>query len=203
MPPAAADAVLQTEKMEAAAAKSPDVLGVAVQDPVVIDPIVDEIEAAGIPVMLFADDTASGAGSGFVGSRTFMGRATMVGKEIAEAMNGEGEVGLLMGSLAAVSHQGRLEGIKGALAEYPGITIVSSRPLTMTLQKGRRGAEQMMNANPGLNAVISADGRVRAPRGRSGQRARVRYGSEDLTLMTKISKGLKTVHLLYRCTGRY
>lgn len=156
--PAAADAVLQTEKMEAAAAKSPDVLGVAVQDPVVIDPIVDEIEAAGIPVMLFADDTASGAGSGFVGLKDFYGQGYMVGKEIAEAMNGEGEVGLLMGSLAAVSHQGRLEGIKGALAEYPGITIVSEQATDDDLQKAVEVTEQMMNANPGLNAVISADG---------------------------------------------
>lgn len=183
--PAAADAVLQTEKIEQAVVKNPDAIGIAVQEPAVIDAIVSEVEGAGIPIVLFADDTASGTGSAFVGIKNLVGTGEIMGELLAEQIGYEGEVGLLLGTLTAESHIDRIQGIRNALAKYPDITIVAEQASDDNLEKAVQETEKMLNAYPNLKAVISGDGSGAAGAARavvdSGKKDQVLvYGFDDI-----------------------
>jgi len=183
--PAAADAVLQTEKIEQAVVKNPDAIGIAVQEPAVIDAIVGEVEAAGKPVVLFADDTASGTGSAFVGIKDLVGTGEIMGELLAEDIGYKGEVALLLGTLTAESHIDRIQGIKNALAKYPDITIVAEQASDDNLEKAVQETEKMLNAYPNLAAIISGDGSGAAGAARavvdSGKKDQVLvYGFDDI-----------------------
>jgi ribose transport system substrate-binding protein len=183
--PAAPDAILQTEKIEQVVAKGPDAIGVAVQEPAVIDKVVAEVEAAGIPVVLFADDTASGAGSAFVGIKDLVGTGEVMGDLLAEAIDYKGEVGLLLGTLTAQSHTERIQGVKKALAKYPDIKIVAEQTSDDNLEKAVQETEKMLNAYPNLSAVIGGDASGAAGAARaivdSGKKGKVLvYGFDDI-----------------------
>jgi ribose transport system substrate-binding protein len=183
--PAAADAVLQTEKIEQVMAKGPDVIGVAVQEPAVIDKVVGEVEAAGIPVVLFADDTFSGTGSAFVGIKDYTVSGEVMGELLAKSINYKGEVGLLLGTLTAQSHTERIQGIKKELAKYPDIKIVAEQASDDNLEKAVQETEKMLNAYPNLSAVISGDGSGAAGAARaivdSGKKGKVLvFGFDDI-----------------------
>ncbi len=183
--PAAADAILQTEKIEQAVVKQPDAIGIAVQEPAVIDAVVGEVEANGIPVVMFADDTAAEIGSAFIGTKTFVPDGEMMGKILAEAIGGEGEVGFLLGTLTAQSHTERIEGARKALAEYPGITIVAEQATDDVLEKAVQETEKMLNAYPNLKAIISGDGSGAAGAARaiadSGKKGQIlAFGFDDI-----------------------
>jgi len=183
--PAAADAMLQTEKIEQAVSKRPDALGIAVQEPAVIDPIVKEVEAGGTPVVLFADDTSSGSGSAFVGIKNLVGNGEVMGELLAESIGYKGEVGLLLGTLTATSHIDRVQGIRNALAKYPDIKIVSEQVSNDSLELAVWATEKMMSAYPNLAAVISGDGSGAAGAARavddSGKKGKILvFGFDDI-----------------------
>ncbi len=160
--PAEADAVVQTQKIEASAAKKPDCLAISVQDPNVIDPIITDVMAAGVPVVTFTDDSASNERLAFVGLKDFYAHGTIIGEELAQQLGGEGEVGMLIGTMSATPHIQRTQGIKDALANYPGITIVSEMADDDDLEKAVQLTEQMMNAYPDIKAFTSSDGSAHA-----------------------------------------
>jgi ribose transport system substrate-binding protein len=183
--PAAADAILQTEKIEQSVIKNPDAIGIAVQEPAVIDTIVAEVEKAGIPVVLFADDTASGTGSAFVGIKDLVGTGVTMGDLLADSIGKSGEVALLVGTLTAQSHIERNTGIKQALSKYPGIKIVAEQASDDNLQKAVEETEKLLNAYPNLKAVIASDGSGAAGAARavvdSGKKGKVLvYGFDDI-----------------------
>lgn len=183
--PAAADAILQTEKIEQAVVKGPDAIGIAVQEPAVIDAVVSEVEANGIPAVMFADDTASPVGSAFVGTKNFIPDGEMMGRVMAEAIGGKGEVALLLGTLTAQSHTERITGVKKALEAYPEITVVAEQATDDVLEKAVQETEKLLNAYPNLKAVISGDGsgaagaaRAIADGGRKGEI--LSFGYDDI-----------------------
>lgn len=160
--PAQADAVVQSEKIQNAASKNPDCLCISVQDPNVIDPIISEITSAGIKVATFTDNSMGDDYLAFAGVEDFYTHGVMLGEALAEAMNFEGEVAMLVGTLSATPHIQRTLGIKDALAKYPDIKVVTEQADNDSLEEAVSLTEQIVNTYPNLKAITGSDGSAAA-----------------------------------------
>lgn len=160
--PAQADAVVQSEKIQSAAAKNPDCLCISVQDPYVIDPIISEIVAAGVPVATFTDNSKGTDYLAFAGVEDFYAHGVQLGEMLAKAMDYKGQVAMLVGTLSATPHIDRTKGIKDALAKYPDIEIVTEQADNDNLEEAVSLTEQIMNTYPDLKAITSSDGSAAA-----------------------------------------
>ncbi len=158
--PPEADALVQIEKLEAAAAKSPDAIGVAMQDPTMVNPILNEIQASGIPVCTTdeGDSTTFNERKAFVGIKDLYSHGYILGEAIAEKLNYEGQVGMLIGTKSAWAHTERTRGIKDAFAKYPGIEVVCEYADEDDMEKAMTLTEQMLTAYPELDAITSSNG---------------------------------------------
>jgi ABC-type sugar transport system substrate-binding protein len=95
-------------------------------DPVAIIPGVKAANQAGIPV--FALNSAISSGGQLV---TYIGDSdyqygVAEGQMAAQAINGKGNVAILLGVLGDAPEVDRLAGIKSVLSKYPGIKIVTT-----------------------------------------------------------------------------
>lgn len=160
--PAEANAVVQSEKIQSAAAKKPDCLCISVQDPNVIDPIIHEVTEAGIPVATFTDNSNGTDYLAFAGIEDFYSHGLQLGEALAEKMDYEGQVAMLVGTLDATPHIARTQGIKDALAKYPDIEIVAEQADNDSLEEAVNLTEQLINTYPDLKAITSSDGSAAA-----------------------------------------
>ena len=158
--PAEADALVQIQKIEAAAAKQPDAIGVAMQDPATVNPILAEVQASGIPVVTSdeGDTTTFAERQAFVGIKDLYTHGKILGEAVAEALNYEGQVGMLIGTKDAWAHIERTRGIKDALAQYPDIEIVCEFADEDDIEKAMTLTEQMLTAYPEVDAITSSNG---------------------------------------------
>ena len=160
--PAQADAVIQSEKIQSAAAKNPDCLCISVQDPNVIDPIIHEVTEAGIPVATFTDNSNGTDYLAFAGIEDFYSLGKQIGEALAEKMEYKGQVAMLVGTLDATPHILRTQGIKDALAQYPDIEIVAEQADKDSMEEAVNLTEQLLNTYPDLKAITSSDGSAAA-----------------------------------------
>lgn len=160
--PAEANAVVQSEKIQNAAAKNPDCLCISVQDPNVIDPIIHEVTEAGIPVATFTDNSNGTDYLAFAGIEDFYSHGVQLGEALAEKMEYKGQVAMLVGTLDATPHIARTQGIKDALAQYPDIEIVAEQADNDSLEEAVNLTEQLINTYPDLKAITSSDGSAAA-----------------------------------------
>lgn len=160
--PAQADAVVQSEKIQNAAAKNPDCLCISVQDPNVIDPIIHEVTMAGVKVATFTDNSNGEDYLAFSGIEDFYSHGVQLGEALAEKMEYKGQVAMLVGTLDATPHILRTQGIKDALANYPEIEIVAEQADKDSLEEAVNLTEQLVNTYPDLKAITSSDGSAAA-----------------------------------------
>lgn len=158
--PANADAMLQIEKLEAAAAQGVDAIGVAMQDPTMVNPVLGEIQASGIPVCTTdeGDTTTFNERKAFVGLKDLYADGCTLGEAIAEKLNYEGKVAMLIGTKSAWAHTERTRGLKDTFAKYPGIEIVAEYADEDDMQKALELTEQMLTAYPDIDAITSSNG---------------------------------------------
>lgn len=160
--PAEANALVQSEKVQNAASKNPDCLCISVQDPNVIDPIISEVVAAGVPVTTFTDNSFGEDYLAFAGVEDFYSHGVELGEALAEAMNYEGEVAMLVGALDSTPHIQRTQGMKDAFAKYEGITVVTEQADNDSFEEAVSLTEQILNTYPNLKAITGSDGSAAA-----------------------------------------
>ena len=123
--PADADVVMQTQRLESAIAKEPDLLFVSCLDVDANKPLIQEAVDAGIPVISYDTPCTGTAAMSFVGRYDYVEDGLDIGEALAEAIDYKGEVAVLAGSPGALNHKQRVEGFKQAMAQYPDITVVA------------------------------------------------------------------------------
>lgn len=160
--PSEVDPVQQIEKLEAAAAKNPDAVAVVVSDPSVVDPVIKEVIDQGVPVVTLSEDSDANDRVAFVGRTDFYQEGKDIAEALAKKIDYKGKVGLLVGSVTSVAHYQRTDAIKDVLEQYPDIEIVSEQADNDNLESAVSLAEQMINAYPDLDAIISSDGSAHA-----------------------------------------
>ena len=128
-----------------------------------IVPVVVKANKAGIPVLIVdtrVDEKALAEAGGkietFIGSDNFDG-GKLAGAFIVEKLGGEGKVAVLEGIPGHETGDARLNGFREALAKAPGIQIVASQPANWERDQGFNVFQNILQANPGVNALFSCN----------------------------------------------
>ncbi|HEY5218910.1 MAG TPA: substrate-binding domain-containing protein [Gemmatimonadaceae bacterium] len=103
----------------------------------------------GVPVMMFDSDAPNSKRFSFYGGDDEqIGRQVM--DELAKQMNGKGKVAILAGNQNAPNLQKRVQGVKDAAKNYPGITILNTFYHAETPQDAAAEVMRASTAYPGI-----------------------------------------------------
>ena len=158
---APADAVVtdQIAKMEANAATQPDGISVAIIDPSATTAVINELVASGINVSTFDCDAPDSDRLFYCGHSTNYQDGWDMAEVMAEKLGGEGQVGILSGSLSAQNHIDRVNGFKDCLAQnYPNIEVVDEQPDNDSVEDALAVTEGYISTYPDLKAVFGCNG---------------------------------------------
>lgn len=174
--PPQADVVMQTEKIEAALAKNPDAIAIAVLDEASQTSVINNAVEQGKKVITFDSDAPSSKRIAFVGNNRTKEDGAALAELMAEKMNYEGEIALLIGSISAPTHILRVEGFKEVMAKYPNIKIVTEQADNDELQKSVQLTESILQAHPNIKGIFGNNatnvigaGQVVKDAGKAGQ----------------------------------
>lgn len=154
--PSAADVTEQNTILEQAAATKPT--GIAI-DPVDYEgskAVIEEIQAMGIPVMLF-DAVVEGSGLASTGN-DFYEQASLEAEKLVELLGGKGKVAVMHGVTTSATHIERYNGHIDTLAKYPDIEVIDGGISQDDVQTAQQQAAAVIAANPDLAGYLRVDG---------------------------------------------
>lgn len=124
--PAAASAEDQVRRLEEAAARDFDVIGVDVADEEAVTPVIDGLIDQGHRVMTFSSSDASEGCRriAYVGNTHNYEDGAALTEALCEALEGRGKVAVLVGTRGAPCHEDRARGAQDVIARYPEMEIV-------------------------------------------------------------------------------
>ncbi len=131
-----------------------DLIGVAPFDAQGITPTVEKANAAGIPIITVDETSAGGQVEAYIATDNVQGGA-LAGEWLVKAMDGKGKLAILEGGAGSSTNNARLEGLHSVLDKYPDITVVASLPADWARDKGMQVMNDVLTANPDLNAVLA------------------------------------------------
>lgn len=156
--PQQADVLEWTQRIEAAIGKQPDILAISCLDPDAGRPLIQEAVNNGITVFGFDTPCTDAPLTTFVGHADATGDGALMAQVLADAMGGEGEVAILIGSPGAVNHQQRVNGFKEAMAaNYPNITIVTEEADNDDLERAVNLTSSILQAHPNVRGLFGAN----------------------------------------------
>ncbi|WP_434309932.1 sugar ABC transporter substrate-binding protein [Hominifimenecus sp. rT4P-3] len=151
------DGLVQTNQMMDFLIQDVDVVLVEPLDTEAVVPVIEEIDAAGIPIFCIDTSANTDLVKCWIGSDSLeMGR--LAARYIAEALKeryGEyrGKVVDLMASLTTTSGANRTRGFTEELEQYPDIEIVARQNGNLQLDKAQDVMIDILQANPNIDAV--------------------------------------------------
>lgn len=153
-----------------------------------VNPIVDKAVEKKIPLVVVQRETSNKNYTALVwNDDTALGMMAAI--EMVRLLGMEGKIAVVEGIAGASSTLGRTQGIKAALANYPNLKLASLQPGDYQEAKAITAMENIIQANPDLNGVIThsgtmARGALKALRnaGKAGKVALVSIGSENHVL---------------------
>lgn len=152
--PAEYDMTAMLAAFDAAIARNPAGIAIFAVEPV-LEPTINKAVAAGIPVVTILGDLPNSDRLAFVGSNQF-DLGYVGGKNIAEALEGEGKVAIL--SIPGVQmFDDREEGFRAAFTEYPGIEVVGVGDTKADTVTAISVATDMLTRYPDLDAFVGTD----------------------------------------------
>lgn len=154
--PSKSDVAEQNSVMEQAAATKPD--GIAL-DPVDYDgskAVIEEIQAQGIPVVLFDAPSPEGSGLTSVGN-DFAEQAAIAADKLAELIGEQGKVAVMQGFPSAPNHAERYQAHLDALKKYPNIEVIDGGIDNDNVEEAQSQAAAVLAANPDLKGYLNCD----------------------------------------------
>jgi len=118
-----------------------------------VTPVLEKARAAGIPVLIVDNDTPWPGKLSYIGTDNHVG-GKLAGDYIVKTLGGKGKVAIIRGILGVSSHEGRVAGFQEALAQAPGIQIVTIQPANSERALALTVMENILTSNPDLNAVF-------------------------------------------------
>jgi ribose transport system substrate-binding protein len=154
--PATPDHVGEQKALVAEAlAARPDAVLFNPTDDVAMEEDVARVAAAGIPVAVFINRMNVPVLT-FVGSDD-VGVGETIARALFQGLGGTGKVVALDGTPGARTARDRTEGLKRALAEYPGIELVGSRVGYLQEAPARTAMAELLQAHPQIDGVWTAN----------------------------------------------
>jgi galactofuranose transport system substrate-binding protein len=147
----------QVSDVEDMIAQGIDILILAPREFEGLAPALDAANKADVPVFL-VDREARGQVCeeyiSFLGSN-FIEQGERAGQWLAQATDGEAVIAELEGTIGASVTNDRAEGFRNAIEDEPGMEIVASQSGDFTRAGGQEVMEQLIQANPDINAVYA------------------------------------------------
>lgn len=128
-------------------------IAISVNEPKSVEGVIQQAVDAGIAILTFDSDSANSARSMYIGTINEQAGVTM-GEAMAEAVGGEGKIAIVTGQLGASNLNERIDGVKKALAAYPGIEIVAVEGTEDDLARAVSVTEALLRANPDLAGIF-------------------------------------------------
>jgi ABC-type sugar transport system substrate-binding protein len=154
-PPAETDVATQVSQIEDQITKKVQAIVVAPTDMAGLNPTFDKAKAAKIPV-LFVDTNAPWPDKlTFIGTDNRNG-GKLAGEFICKALANKGKVAVITGVMSQQTHIDRSGGAADAFKAC-GITVVSTQAADSLRDKGQTVMENILTANPDLNAVFATN----------------------------------------------
>jgi ribose transport system substrate-binding protein len=154
-PPAETDVATQVSQIEDQITKKVQAIIVAPTDMAGLNPTFDKAKAAKIPV-LFVDTNAPWPDKlTFIGTDNRNG-GKLAGEFICKALSNKGKVALITGVMSQQTHIDRSGGAADAFKAC-GVTVVSTQAADSLRDKGQTVMENVLTANPDVNAVFATN----------------------------------------------
>jgi ribose transport system substrate-binding protein len=154
--PEKADELRQKEIVESFISQKVDGIAISVLNAEFLTPAIDKAMDAGIPVITWDSDAPKSKRIAYYGIDDFKSGQIMA-DETAKLLNGKGTVAILT-SLGAYNLTRRLDGVKDALAKYPGIKIVDTFDIKEDSTRCQELIAAGTNRYPDLGAWIAVGG---------------------------------------------
>ena len=143
----------QVKIMEDLIARHVSGIAISVNEPKSVEGVIKQAIDAGIKVVTFDSDSAGSARSLYIGTINKQAGVTM-GNSMAEKLGGKGKVAIITGQLGASNLNERIDGVKEALAAFPGIQIVATEGTEDDLAKAVSVTEAILRGNPDLAGIF-------------------------------------------------
>ncbi len=143
----------QVKIIEDLIARHVDGIAISINEPKSVEGVIQQAVDAGIAILTFDSDSANSARSMYIGTINEQAGVTM-GETMAEAIGGEGKIAIVTGQLGASNLNERIDGVKKALAAYPGIEIVAVEGTEDDLARAVGVTEALLRANPDLAGIF-------------------------------------------------
>ena len=119
-----------------------------------VTPVLDKASAAGIPVLIVDNDTPWPGKLSYIGTDNRAG-GKLAGDYLVKVLGGRGKVAIIRGILGVSSHDDRVAGFQEAIAQAPGIQVVTIQPANSERASALTVMENILTSNPELNAVFA------------------------------------------------
>ena len=121
-----------------------------------IIPVLNKAKAAGIPVLIVDNDTPWPGKLTYIGTDNRAG-GKLAGDFVVKTLGGHGKVAIIRGVLGVQSHEDRVAGFRGAIAQVPGIQLVTIQPGNSERALGLSVMENIITSFPDLDAVFATN----------------------------------------------
>ena len=155
--PPTTDITIHKQKLEDAFKMRPDGLAIASLVPTIDAQIINTVVKAGIPVITFDTDTPQSLRAAYIGHLSDYQDGVELGEFLAAALNYNGNVGVLTGTLNAPNHAGRVNGFKVAIEKYKGMQIIFSAPDADDLQQAETLTEMALKNHPDIRGFFGCN----------------------------------------------
>lgn len=153
-PPEESDVQTQINQLEDALTKGTQGLVLAATDKVALNSTLDKYKAANVPVVTIDSNADSTVQLSFIGTDNKAG-GKLQGQYVCKLLGAGAKVGLIEGNLTAQSIADRVAGAKDGLATCGATVVKELSEGTHSIAGGQKLAEDIMTANPDVQALIA------------------------------------------------
>ncbi|MFF2655515.1 substrate-binding domain-containing protein [Streptomyces sp. NPDC058045] len=150
-------------------------------------------ERAKIPVITVDRNPAGAPGKSFIASDS-VAASRQLGEWVVKKKGGKGKLAVLQGQIGTTPQVDRQKGFTQALKTAPGIKVVSQQPADWAQDKAYTVAQDMLQANPGIDimwgqADAMALGAARAAKSAGGPKRLIVGFDGDIAGMKAVRNG--------------
>jgi ribose transport system substrate-binding protein len=154
--PPTASSALQISIIEGAISSKVAGIGISPNEPDAVQAIIKSAAEKEIPVITFDSDSPNSMRSYYIGTDNYKA-GKILGEHFIKIAGTKGKIAILTGGLGAMNLNERIEGFKDAIAEYPGLEIVSLQANNDDESLALSQAEAILQSHPDLLAFVGVN----------------------------------------------
>ena len=156
--PPAPDAIDQVNRLEDAAGRDFDVIGVDVNDIEIVTPTINNLIDQGHKIMTFSSSDATKEDGckriAYVGNTHNYQDGADLAEILAEKIDYKGQVVALAGTIGAPCHEDRIAGFKDVMKKYPDIEVVEIQNDNDSVENALTFTEGFLQKYPDLKGIF-------------------------------------------------